>query len=362
MTTSKFDSWKQNYTSRKITTPYIIAEAGVNHECSIDNALRMVEEASTAGADSIKFQHYKSEELVTKKAKAYWDTTEEPTQTQYELFKKYDHFNKEDYLKLHKACQINNIDFSLSTFSPEACIATQKLVPFIKIASADITNYPLLRAAASTTKTIIMSTGASNQGEIEQAIKYLQESGCKSSDIILLHCVLSYPTPINEANLIRVKTLSKVFPDHLIGYSDHTVYKEKNNACVAAYCAGAAVIEKHYSYDKTLPGNDHYHSMDTNDLKLLVKDIKECSLLLGNDISVDSLLSGLESQAVQSARRRIVASKSILKGEIFSNENLTTKRGTIDGLEAKYWLNLLGKKSMIDYNLDDEISKSELKL
>ena len=251
--------------------PYIIAEIGVNHNGSLDKAKLLIKSAKEAGADGVKFQTYKAEKIASKDSPSYWDLNMEPCKNQYELFKKYDTFTDEDYMACYEYAKYLNIDFLSTPFDAEAVEFLDPLVPFHKIASADITNIPLLRHIAGKSKPVIISTGASTLEEIELAMFELSKHGAK--EIILLHCILNYPTQFSNANLNMINSLQASFPEIHVGISDHTLADKEMLSMTTAYTMGARVIEKHFTDDKTIKGGDHLHSMDKEDLLTLRKNI-----------------------------------------------------------------------------------------
>ena len=246
-----------------MTMPYIIAEAGVNHEGSMDIARRLIDEAAEGGADAIKFQTYKAATLASKDSPAYWDTSKEPTKSQYELFKKHDSFWKNEFEALKKHCDAAGIAFLSTPFDVESAHFLNDLMDVFKISSSDITNKPFIRILCDFGKPIILSTGAAYLHEIAEAVEWIEEKG---NDLALLHCVLNYPTPDENAALGMIPALRQRFPNHVIGYSDHTLPKDMH-ILLTATLLGARVLEKHFTHDKTLPGNDHYHAMDKKDLR-----------------------------------------------------------------------------------------------
>ena len=228
--------------------PYVIAEIGVNHECSLKNAKKLILEAKRAGANAAKFQTYKANLIASKNAKGYWDTNKEKTKNQYELFRKYDLFGEKDYYKLYKYCRKLNIEFLTTPFDHDAVDMINKMVNFYKISSSDITNFPLIEKIASKKKPVILSTGASTLKEIRKALNFLKSKNC--NQVILMHCILNYPTQDSDANLNMILSLIKHFPKNIIGYSDHTIpCKEMKNVCTS-YILGARVIEKHFTLNK----------------------------------------------------------------------------------------------------------------
>ena len=250
------------------TNPYIIAEVGVNHEGSFEKAVDMIRSASEGGANAVKFQTYKAASLASKNSPAYWDQRKEPTTSQYKLFEKYDSFNREEYERLKSECDDCGVDFMSTPFDVECLNWLMPIMNVVKIASADLTNDLLLEAVGAHRKPVIMSVGASTNEEIWDAIGVLKQSGI--SDIALLHCMLLYPTSLEDAHLSRILELRQEFENEgiKIGYSDHVPPTAADNDQILVACAmGAEIIEKHYTYDKGLPGNDHYHAMDSNDLK-----------------------------------------------------------------------------------------------
>lgn len=327
--------------------PYIIAEIGVNHEGSIALAKRLVEEAAEGGAHAAKFQSYKAEKIASRHSPAYWDLSQEPTTSQYKLFKKYDTFGPKEYTDLARHCEQVGVDFMSTPFDLEAVDYLKPLVPAFKIASADITNVPLLRKVARTRKPLLLSTGAATLPEIEYAVELVRAEGC--SEVALLHCVLNYPTPVEHAQLGMISVLRRVFPDYVIGYSDHVVPDESISALEAAMLLGSCILEKHFTHDKNLPGNDHYHAMDKNDLVRFVKKVEKYCIMVsseGKDLS-------FEQAARQQARRSIVAARKIEAGEIVDESNLTVKRPG-HGISPVFWDEVVGKKALKAIE-DDEL-------
>lgn len=334
----------QSYNPHIISTPYLIAEAGVNHEGSIELAKRLINEAAEGGAHAIKFQSYKAETLASKYSPYYWDITKEPTKSQYELFKKYDKFWKKEYEELKTCCDKVGIEFMSTPFDIESATFLNDLMPVFKISSSDLTNFNFIEYQCSFKKPIILSTGASHLWEIQEAVDIIEKNG---NPLILMHCVLNYPTPNKNANLGRIQGLKKHFPQHIIGYSDHTL-PQNMEVLHTAVLLGAAVIEKHFTHDKTLPGNDHYHAMDKNDLKLFWKKWQFTNELLGS-FKVTALPD--EEPARQNARRSLVAAKYIPAGKIIEAQDLTWKRPA-HGISAKFYKDLIGKKALVDIEED----------
>ena len=322
--------------------PYVVAEIGVNHEGSMNLAKRLIEEAADGGANAAKFQTYKAEKIASRYSPAYWDTNKEQTSSQYELFKKYDVFGIEEYQELAAYCRKKQIDFISTPFDLDAVDQLDPLVAVFKIAGADITNVPLLRRVASKAKPIILSTGASTLAEIQTSIELVRLAGAK--ELCLLHCILNYPTLENHAQLRMISVLERVFPDCLIGYSDHVAPDETLMSLEMALLMGACVIEKHFTHDKTLPGNDHYHAMDKDDLKRFIGRLEKYRLLFGES---DTKVLEWESDARKYARRSVIAAKDIQEGDVITEENITAKRpGT--GISPTFWDDLLGMKAAVD--------------
>ena len=327
--------------------PYIIAEIGVNHEGSITNAKNLIEQAKEGGADAVKFQTYKAAKLASKNSPAYWDTTKEKTKSQYELFSKYDTFNEEEYIELSKFASKLKIDFLSTPFDIDSIQFLDQLIPFYKIASADITNLPFLREIGSKSKPVLISTGASNINEIDFALKILEESG--ANEIGILHCILNYPTKDKNANLNMIKSLRKIYPNNIIGYSDHTLPSNDMTCLLTSYLMGAVILEKHFTNNKLLPGNDHYHAMDKDDLKRFVNLVKKSKNLLGEK----KIKQVIDSENISrlNARRSIVLKKKVDMNKKLKEEDLISKRpGT--GISTIDWDKVIGLK--VNKNLEED--------
>lgn len=339
----------------KNSLPYIIAEIGVNHECSIKKAKKLIYLAKKGGADAAKFQTYKAYLITSKHAKSYWDTNKEKTKTQFELFKKYDSFEKEHYLQLSKYCKTLNIEFISTPFDIEAVDMLDPFMKFYKVSSSDITNFPLLEKIASKKKPVLLSTGASTLNEIKEALNFLVKNKCKN--IVILHCILNYPTKDRDANLNMISSLESNFPNHIIGYSDHTLPSKDMTNLTTAYLLGARVIEKHFTINKKKIGNDHYHSMDFRDLKTFKTKIKKLHLIIGDK---EKTYLNLEKNSRKFARRSIVARNFIKKNDLIKLGDLICKRpGT--GLEPKMINLIVGKKAKRDLMEDQIIFKKDIK-
>ena len=334
-----------------IVNPYIIAEAGVNHEGSMKLAKRLVKEAKEGGADAIKFQSYKAETLASKNSPAYWDTTKEPTQSQYELFKKHDSFWKEEMQEIKNYCDEIDIEFLSTPFDVESASFLNEMMDVFKISSSDITNKPFIEYMCSFGKPILLSTGASNLEEVKEAVGWINAFNLPLS---LMHCVLNYPTPDENANLGMIAGLKKEFPDNIIGYSDHTLPKEMK-VCEMATMLGAVIIEKHFTHDKSLPGNDHYHAMDKEDLNKFKASLETTFKILGS-FKIEALED--EEKSRLNARRSLVAAKDIQKGKIIDKSDLTFKRPA-HGISPKYIDEVVGKAAKVDI-MEDDIIREEL--
>ena len=232
---------------------YMIAEIGVNHECSIQKAKKLIFQAKLGGAHAAKFQTYKADKIAAKFSKAYWDTKKEKIKSQHQLFSKFDKFTTSDYKILANYCKKKKIDFLSTPFDLDSVDSLNPLVPAFKISSSDISNVPLLRKISSKGKPVLLSTGGANVAEIRSAIKNLNFK--KKVKIVLMHCILNYPTKNSNANLLMIKHLSDNFKDYPIGYSDHTLPNASMTNISTAYLLGARVIEKHFTYNKKLKGN-----------------------------------------------------------------------------------------------------------
>jgi N-acetylneuraminate synthase len=324
--------------------PYIIAEAGVNHEGSMDTAKRLIDEANEGGADAIKFQTYKAETIASKDSPAYWDTSKEPTLSQYKLFKKHDSFWKKEFIELKEYCDKADIEFLSTPFDFEAADFLDDLMPVFKISSSDITNKPFIEFICEKRKPVILSTGASYLHEIEEAVSWMKPY---SIEYALLHCVLNYPTHDSNANLGMIPGLKKKFSDTLIGYSDHTLPKDMKTLEVA-YLLGAQILEKHFTHDKTLPGNDHYHAMDFKDLKKLIVSLERTYKLTG-----ETEKRSLESEKIsrENARRSLVSVRKLKRGDKVLHKDLTFKRPA-HGISPKYIEKVVGMVLTTDIDED----------
>lgn len=332
----------------RLIRPFIIAEAGVNHEGSLDRAKQLIREAKEGGADAIKFQTYKAEKLASRNSPAYWDTTKEPINSQFALFEKYDKFWQTEFELLKDYCDECEIEFMSTPFDLESAHFLNDLMAVFKISSSDITNKPFIDTICGYGKPLILSTGASNLEEIREAVSWVGQHG---NPLSLLHCVLNYPTENHHANLGMIMDLKTQFPDLPIGYSDHTVPGESLVALEIATTLGASVLEKHFTHDKTLPGNDHYHAMDKADLARFSHNLDSIFELLGEfrKTALDS-----EQAARDNARRSLVSSRFIPSGKRIDMNDLTFKRPA-SGISPKQIDEVIGNTASRDIEADEVI-------
>lgn len=325
---------------------YIIAEAGVNHNGKLEIAKKLVDSAKAAGADCVKFQTFKAEKLVSKNAaKAEYQKETTGDSSQQEMLKKLE-LSYDEFIELKKYCDKVGITFLSTPFDSESVDFLNSLdMPFWKIPSGEVTNYPYLVKLAKTHKPVIMSTGMCDLNEIDAAINVLKENG--AGEITVLHCNTEYPTPFTDVNLKAMVSMKETF-DVKVGYSDHTKGIE---VPIAAVALGATVIEKHFTLDKNMEGPDHKASLEPYELKAMVDAIRNIEKALGTGKKTPTP-SETKNKAV--ARKSIVAACDIKKGETFTEENLTVKRpGT--GLSPMFWNEIIGTTAKRDYSLDEMI-------
>ena len=324
----------------------IIAEAGVNHNGSLDIAKTLAVAAKKAGADAVKYQTFRPESLVSQYAdKAdYQKRLTGEDQTQLEMIKKLA-LSFDDFIDLKKHCDTTKIQFLSTPFDHESIDFLNDMVRLWKIPSGEITNTPYLIKIAQTKKPVILSTGMSDLPEIEFAVNLLKENGAE--EITLLHCNTEYPTPFEDANLRAICTLKEKF-GLLVGYSDHTMGSE---AAIAAAALGASVIEKHFTLDKNSDGPDHMSSLEPEELSLMIRAIRNIEKALGNGMKKPSLS---ESKNRNVARKSIVAKRSIKAGERFTEENITVKRPG-NGISPTRWFEVLGQTADRYYSEDELI-------
>jgi len=328
----------------------IIAEAGVNHNGSIEIGKKLIDVAAEAGADFVKFQTFKAEKLVSKDAKkAEYQTININNEdySQYNMLKKLE-LSESMHEELIAHAAHKGIQFLSTGFDEDSIDYLDKLgLPFFKIPSGEITNKPYLKHIARKGKPVIMSTGMADLNEIKEALDVLTTGGLHLNQITILHCTTEYPAPIHEVNLLAMKTIANEF-NIKVGYSDHT---EGIEIPMAAVALGATVIEKHFTLNKNMEGPDHKASLEPNELKNMVIGIRNIELAMGNGIKSPS---PSEIKNKVAARKSIVASQTIKSGEVFSSENLAVKRPG-NGLSPMLWDQVLGVVSKKDYKPDDQI-------
>lgn len=325
---------------------YIIAEAGVNHNGSFDLACRLVDAANKAGVDCIKFQTFKSSNLVShnaQKAEYQKETTGEGSQV--DMLKKLE-LSYDEFLELKKYCDKVGIRFLSTPFDFESIDFLNSInMPFWKIPSGEVTNYPYLAALAKTGKPVVMSTGMCDMAEIKAAVKVLRDNGAE--DIKLLHCNTEYPTPFEDVNLRAMQTMRDEF-NLEVGYSDHTKGIE---VPIAAVALGATIIEKHFTLDRNMEGPDHKASLEPDELTEMVKSIRHIEKALGAGEKKPSP-SEIKNKVV--ARKSIVARRRIEAGEVFSEQNITVKRPG-SGVSPMKWNEVLGTKAIRAFDEDELI-------
>lgn len=324
---------------------YIIAEAGVNHNGEVGIAKRLIDEAKNAGCDAVKFQAWTAGNLVTKKARKaeYQIKNTNNEETQYEMLKGLELKNS-DHEELKKHCEMVGIEYLCSPFDVESVQMLKNLgLKKIKIPSGEITNKPLLREIGKGTWEIIMSTGMANEREIESAISVIEERVKHS--ITILHCTTEYPAPTEELNLNCIEELKKLFKRD-IGYSDHT---KGIHIAIAAVAIGATVIEKHITLDKRMEGPDHQASINPEEFQKMVEAIRDVESSFGDGRKKSG---DAEWKNIKVARKSIVAKEEIREGDIYTENNLTTKRpGT--GICPMRWDEIIGGKAKRSYNKDE---------
>lgn len=326
---------------------FIIAEAGVNHNGSIETAKKLIDVAVEAGADAVKFQTFKAEKVVSRfAAKAdYQKKTTSVDESQLDMIKRLE-LDRGAHRDLIDYCKNKDIIFLSTSFDLESIDMLHGFgLEIFKIPSGEITNLPYLRKIGKLKKKIILSTGMSYLGEIEDALNVLTKSGTPKEDITVLHCNTEYPTPFEDVNLNAMLTVRDAFKVK-VGYSDHTPGIE---VPIAAVALGADVIEKHFTLDKNLPGPDHKASLEPKELKTMVEAIRNIERALGDGMKKPS---PSETRNKMIARKSIVAARNIKQGEVFSAENLTAKRPG-GGISPMEWDRLLGRKAVKDFRQDE---------
>lgn len=325
----------------------IIAEAGVNHNGDIIIAKKMIDFAKKAGADYIKFQTFIPENLVSKHAKKaeYQKITTVPDESQLQMLRKL-MLSENEFIELSDYCEATSIGFISTPFDLESVGFLNSFnMDFWKVPSGEITNLPYLVEIAKTGKPIILSTGMSDLDEIDAALNVLHSNG--AGKIMLLHCNTQYPTPMEDVNLNAMLTLKDRYNCD-VGYSDHTLGIE---VPIAAVALGATVIEKHFTLDRNMEGPDHKASLEPNELKSMVSAIRNIEKALGTG---NKVASPSETENKDIARKSIVASRMIKKGEVFSKDNITTKRPG-SGISPMRWYNVIGAVAKRDFQEDELI-------
>lgn len=335
--------------------PYFIAEAGVNHEGDLELGRELIKSAKNSGADAIKFQSYKASTLTTKNAPRFWDYEKEPIKdgSQFDSYSALDSFGSKEHFELKRICDEYDIEFFSTPFDYESISYLEDIgVRMHKVASCDLTNFPLLRRLAKTGKIIHLSTGAANMDEIKEAVELISEFNEK---IVIMHCNLKYPTSDDEANLGMIKDIKNTFGDkYVVGLSDHTT-----NPMTTAFSwlLGATVYERHYTIDKKMEKTPD-HSLvcvDEDGMNELIVNTKKVIEMYGED---KKRTTDSEERARKYARRSIVANSNIRIGDVFTEENLSCKRpGT--GISPKEYFNILGKKSTRDIEYDELIKHND---
>jgi N,N'-diacetyllegionaminate synthase len=329
---------------------FIIAEAGVNHNGSLELAEKLVDAAAWAGSDAVKFQTFKAERLATKtspKARYQMQSTV-ADESQIEMLRKLE-LDEESHKTLFDRAKDKGIQFISSAFDLESIEFLDALgVEIFKIPSGEITNLPYLRKIGSLGKKTIISTGMTDLGEIEDALIVLTKAGLLKEHITVLHCNTEYPTPFEDVNLLAMQTIATAF-DVSVGYSDHSLDIE---VPIAAVALGACVIEKHFTLDKNMLGPDHKASLNTDELKNMIIKIRNVEKALGTS---HKMVSPSELKNRKIVRKSIVASTDIEKGEVFSEKNITVKRPAI-GLNPMLWDEVIGKTSPREFKKDEPIA------
>ena len=327
----------------------IIAEAGVNHNGSLETAKQLVDVASEAGADMVKFQTFSAVRLVTISANKaeYQNQTTDASESQHAMIRKLE-LSREMHEDIIAYCKQCNIEFFSTGFDTQSIDMLVDLgLEQFKIPSGEITNLPYLRHIGKFGKPVILSTGMAILGEIEAALEVLETSGTQRKNITILHCNTEYPTPLEDVNLRAMLAIRDAF-GVAVGYSDHTLGIEVS---IAAVAMGATVIEKHFTLDRNLPGPDHQASLEPAELKAMVTAIRNIEVALGDGIK---RLTPSEARNKPVARKSLVASRAIKAGQVFTAENLTTKRpGT--GISPMRWDEFIGQAAQKDYQEDELI-------
>ena len=330
---------------------YFIAEIGVNHEADLKKAYKCIKDAKDGGAQAVKLQCYKAEKLASKYAGAYWDKKEEAENSQLKLYQKFDKFNFQDYQKIINYCKKIKIDFIITPFDLDSVNFFKNKVKYFKISPSDITNLPLIKKVADTRRPVILSTGASTKTEIKKALDVIKK---KTKKIILLHCILNYPTQKENANLNMISDLRNIW--QIIGLSDHTIPKDSHNILIYSYIMGVRYIEKHFTTNKNKKGNDHFHSFNKNDLKIFFKNLDNAKKTLG-----EKNKTFLKSEIIsrKNARRSIFLKKDIKKNTKLKDDDLIMLRPAI-GINPFEYKNIVGRRIKRSKKKGDLLKYSDL--
>lgn len=330
----------------------IIAEAGVNHNGDIENAFRLIDAAVEAGVDYVKFQTFKSEKLVSHKAKKadyQIENTKNGEESQLQMLQKLE-LSHQQHEQLIAYCQQKNISFFSTAFDLDSLQYLHDIgLKLLKVPSGEITNLPYLRKAARLFEEVILSTGMSTMGDIKEALKVFTNSGISKDKITILHCNTEYPTPMKDVNLKAMLHIQHEFGT-AIGYSDHTLGIE---VPIAAVALGAGMIEKHFTLDKNMPGPDHSASLEPAELKAMVTAIRNIEQAISGDGLKEP--SASEIKNIEIVRKSIVAIRIIKKGELLTEENIGVKRPG-NGISPMKWDEILGTIATKDFDEDDLIS------
>jgi sialic acid synthase SpsE len=333
---------------------FVVAEAGVNHNGSVPRAKELINKAADSGADAVKFQTYKAGKLVTKTAPKFWDWEgDKDKKTQYDAYDDLDDFPMGAYPALIEVCNKRGVEFLSTPFDFESADYLNSIgMPAFKIASSDITYIPFLKHIAQFKKPIILSTGASTISDIDEAVRTIKGEG--NDQIILLQCTLKYPTPAKDANLRIIPTLQTMFPDLMIGLSDHTM---GINAPIVATTLGAKLIEKHYTVDKSLlKSADHWLSVDPPELKAMVKGIRDAEAMLGSN---EKKVFDCEDETRVYDKRSIVANTDINKGTKITRSMLMCKRPGM-GIAPQFMDIIVGRIARENIKEDEIINWNQI--
>ncbi|WP_250499861.1 N-acetylneuraminate synthase [Caballeronia sp. GAWG1-5s-s] len=332
------------------TSCTVIAEAGVNHNGSLDLAYQLIDAAAASGADYVKFQTFRAESLVTRRApKAeYQKATTGDADSQFDMLKRLE-LPREAFGGLKKYCEQKNIEFMSTPFDLDAAhFLTDLGMKTFKVSSGDLTNIPFIREIGRIGRPVILSSGMATLGEIEDAVIALEDVGLPIGKITLLHCTTEYPAPPDEVNLLAMNTIRAAFPGAIIGYSDHT---QGIDIPVAAAALGAQVIEKHFTLDRSMEGPDHRASLEPGELTAMIESIHRVTRALG-DGRKRPTTSEIPNRLI--ARKSIVAATAIARGELFSADNLAVRRPG-NGTSPARWDEIIGKPAARDYAQDDPV-------